>query len=92
MFKAIFSSHSFPQAQPNAPPLRSRCSYRVPAAQAAASPFANLGGAWSGPGVITLNTGATEKIRCRATYTVDRDGAPISASRCVARARPTIST
>lgn len=32
------------------------------------NPFANLPGSWSGPGTITLNTGAKERIRCRAQY------------------------
>ena len=41
-------------------------------AQAAESPFANLNGNWSGPGVITLADGGRENIRCRATYNVDR--------------------
>ena len=55
----------------------------LPAAQAVASPFANLGGSWSGAGVITNSSGATEKIRCRATYTVDRNGDNLSiALRC----------
>jgi len=59
----------------------------VPAAQAAASPFANLGGSWTGPGVITLSSGATEKIRCRASYTVDRDATNLSiALRCASEA------
>ena len=53
------------------------------ATAAQASPFANLGGAWSGPGVITLASGAKENIRCRATYNVDRAGANLSiALRC----------
>jgi hypothetical protein len=52
-------------------------------AGAADSPFTNLGGSWSGPGVITLNTGAKERIRCRATYDVDRSGDNLSITiRC----------
>ena len=55
----------------------------ITAAQAADSPFANLNGAWSGPGVITLASGAKERIRCRATYSVDRTGATLNiALRC----------
>lgn len=34
------------------------------------SPFNGLNGTWSGPGTISLNTGAKERIRCRATYNV----------------------
>jgi hypothetical protein len=53
------------------------------AAQAAESPFANLNGSWSGPGVITLASGAKERIRCRATYNVGRDGNSLNlALRC----------
>lgn len=32
------------------------------------SPFASLSGSWSGSGTISLNTGAKERIRCRAQY------------------------
>ena len=53
------------------------------AAQAAESPFANLNGSWSGPGVITLSSGAKERIRCRATYNVDQAGISLNlALRC----------
>lgn len=53
------------------------------AAAAQASPFSNLNGAWSGPGVITLASGAKENIRCRATYNVDRSGINLNlALRC----------
>jgi hypothetical protein len=53
------------------------------AAQAMESPFSNLNGSWSGPGVITLASGVRENIRCRATYSVDRAGINLSiALRC----------
>lgn len=53
------------------------------AAQATENPFSNLGGSWSGPGVITLAGGAKENIRCRATYNVDRSGINLNiALRC----------
>jgi hypothetical protein len=53
------------------------------AAQAMESPFSNLDGSWSGPGTITLASGAKERIRCRATYNVDRAGNNLSiALRC----------
>ncbi len=35
------------------------------------SPFANLHGNWTGNGTITLSSGATERIRCRAKYVVE---------------------
>ena len=34
------------------------------------SPFGRLAGHWSGNGTIELNTGAHERIRCRAAYDV----------------------
>lgn len=42
------------------------------------SPFAALPGAWTGPGTITLNTGAKERIRCRAQYKVAESGADLA--------------
>lgn len=35
------------------------------------TPFANLHGNWTGNGTITLSSGATERIRCRAKYIVE---------------------
>jgi len=35
------------------------------------TPFANFHGNWTGNGTITLNSGATERIRCRAKYKVE---------------------
>ncbi len=49
----------------------------------ASSPFADLNGTWSGPGVITMASGAKEKIRCRASYTVNNGGNNLNiALRC----------
>jgi hypothetical protein len=31
-------------------------------------PFADLSGNWSGGGTVTLSSGSSEKLRCRATY------------------------
>jgi hypothetical protein len=42
-----------------------------------AGPFTSLSGAWAGPGTISLNTGAKEKIRCRALYRVTETGADL---------------
>ena len=39
--------------------------------QAQSGPFANLAGAWSGTGQILVADGGSERIRCRATYTVE---------------------
>ncbi|HEV2955676.1 MAG TPA: hypothetical protein VGX95_06130 [Xanthobacteraceae bacterium] len=37
-------------------------------------PFAVLAGTWSGEGTITTSSGASERIRCRARYTVGEGG------------------
>lgn len=39
-----------------------------------AHPFAGMSGVWSGKGTISLEGGAREAIRCRATYAVRADG------------------
>ena len=39
------------------------------------SPFSGLSGAWTGPGIVTMASGAKEGIRCRANYNVDGNGA-----------------
>jgi hypothetical protein len=44
------------------------------ASYAQSAPFAGMAGVWSGNGTITLDSGASERIRCRATYAVSRDG------------------
>jgi hypothetical protein len=41
---------------------------------AQSGPFAGLAGVWSGGGTVTLDDGSSERIRCRATYAVSRDG------------------
>jgi len=47
------------------------------AAEAAARPFENLQGTWSGTGTITLGSGDKERIRCRVTYNVERGGSGV---------------
>ena len=44
------------------------------AGYAQSAPFAGMAGVWSGGGTITLDSGASERIRCRATYAVSPDG------------------
>lgn len=39
-----------------------------------ATPFAGMSGVWTGRGTISLEGGANEAIRCRATYSVRSDG------------------
>jgi hypothetical protein len=47
------------------------------------SPFAGLAGSWSGGGTITLASGATEGIRCRATYVLSGAGTDLQQTlRC----------
>ena len=41
---------------------------------AVSGPFAEMAGVWSGSGTIALDGGASERIRCRATYAVSGDG------------------
>ena len=43
-------------------------------AQRAASPFAGLAGAWNGSGRIEMQSGTSERIRCRARYSVSQAG------------------
>jgi len=40
------------------------------ASHAQSGPFAGMAGTWRGGGVVTLDDGSTERIRCRATYAV----------------------
>src|SRR3954451_18016346 len=44
------------------------------ASHAQSGPFAGMAGVWSGGGTVTLEDGSTERIRCRATYALSRDG------------------
>lgn len=39
-------------------------------AHAESGPFAGMAGRWAGGGVVTLDDGSSERIRCRATYAV----------------------
>ena len=48
-----------------------------------AGPFASLSGSWSGGGTISLASGASERIRCRAAYDVGGGGRALQLSiRC----------
>lgn len=42
--------------------------------QAQTGPFAHLAGAWTGSGKILIKDGASESIRCRATYKIEGGG------------------
>jgi hypothetical protein len=44
------------------------------AAFAQSAPFAGMAGVWSGTGTISLDGGAQERIRCKATYAVSSEG------------------
>lgn len=55
--------------------LASLCLPGSSSAQAvASSPFAAMAGSWAGGGVLNTSDGAHERLRCRATYNVDRTG------------------
>src|SRR5206468_11216629 len=41
---------------------------------AQSGPFAGMAGVWAGGGTVALEEGATERIRCRATYAVGAGG------------------
>lgn len=42
--------------------------------------FSGLAGVWSGSGSVSLDNGQSERIRCRATYAVGRDGTGLNQS------------
>jgi hypothetical protein len=44
------------------------------ASYAQSGPFTGLAGSWSGGGIVTLDDGSTERIRCHATYAVGERG------------------
>src|SRR5262244_2665430 len=41
---------------------------------AAAGPFDELGGAWTGGGILNLREGSKERVRCKANYVVKSNG------------------
>jgi hypothetical protein len=45
-----------------------------------AAPFTGMAGVWSGNGTISLEGGAKERIRCKATYAVSGDGTGLNQS------------
>jgi hypothetical protein len=44
------------------------------ASYAQSGPFTGMAGSWSGGGTVTLDDGSTERIRCRANYSVGAGG------------------
>jgi hypothetical protein len=44
------------------------------ASYAQSAAFAGMAGNWSGAGIVTLDDGSSERIRCRASYAVRADG------------------
>src|SRR5260221_12929370 len=57
-------------------------------AQRAVGPFAGLTGAWNGSGRIEMQSGTSERIRCRARYSVSQAGEVLCQS-CAAPATAT---
>jgi len=52
-------------------------------AAAIAGPFSDMAGEWSGSGKLTYTNGTNERLRCRANYTVRRNGDTVDLSiRC----------
>ena len=49
-------------------------------ASLAAGPFDGMSGVWTGRGTIELEGGSTEKIRCKATYAISKDGQGLNQS------------
>jgi hypothetical protein len=47
---------------------------------AQSGPFAGMAGNWSGGGIVTLDDGSSERIRCRAAYAVGAGGAGLNLS------------
>jgi len=55
----------------------------LPAQAQSAGPFTGLDGAWSGTGTILVADGGSERIRCKANYTVASQGNQLQqALRC----------
>lgn len=55
----------------------------APASHAQTGPFAGLEGAWSGTGTVLVGDNGSERIRCRANYTVAAGGNTLQQSlRC----------
>ncbi len=53
------------------------------AVSAQPAPFAGLAGSWTGTGIISLDDGSKERIRCKAIYQVGRADARLQQSlRC----------
>src|SRR6266566_8205800 len=46
----------------------------VSVGHAQSGPFAGFDGAWSGNGTVALSDGASERIRCKASYNVNSTG------------------
>ncbi|MGB3864274.1 MAG: hypothetical protein WBA29_01400 [Xanthobacteraceae bacterium] len=40
--------------------------------------FTGMAGVWAGSGTVSLDNGQSERIRCRATYAVSRDGSGLN--------------
>jgi hypothetical protein len=45
-----------------------------PALTEGTGPFAGMSGAWTGSGVVSMQSGANERIRCRASYNAEQSG------------------
>jgi hypothetical protein len=73
----LFSSSSFGMAI-KAAGVGAALMFSVTAGHAQSGPFAGFDGSWSGNGTVSLSDGSSERIRCRATYTVKGAGMGLS--------------
>jgi hypothetical protein len=68
-----FGSNFFGQAI-KAASLSAALMLSVSASHAQSGPFVGFDGSWSGNGTVSLSDGTTERLRCKADYTVNGSG------------------
>ena len=68
-----FGSNLFGQAI-KAASLGAALMLSVSASHAQSGPFVGFDGSWSGNGTVSLSDGTTERLRCKADYTVNGSG------------------
>ena len=67
----LFGSRLFAQAI-KAAGVGAALMLSVSVGHAQSGPFTGFSGSWSGNGAVALSDGTTERIRCKASYNVDR--------------------
>ena len=66
------------QARPMTGALMAAAIVCSPSFAAEVGPFAGLGGAWSGSGVISSSDGRSERVRCHGQYSVSDGGSSLN--------------